>query len=159
MSVPYSTIFNLFLASVQDYNILQLYQNDTQNGTQTMDQFLEPWLIKGLVNFDSCQYDLEDRDDINMVFNPNNTPGADLGTIETVILSNLMVIEWLKNNINDIRQVNLQLQDTDFKTFAEGQNLTSKLNHKNMLVEEVDRQMVKYGYKNFDFTTLNNLLG
>ena len=156
MSVPYSTIFNLFLSSIQDYNINQMYQNDTQNNTQTMEQYIEPWLIKSIPNFTNCQYNLEDRDDVTMIFNPNNTPNSDLGTDEQVILSNLMVIEWLKKQINDITQMNLHLQDTDFKTFAEGQNLTAKTNHKNETTEEVNNLMVRYGYKNLDFSTLDN---
>ncbi len=160
MSVSYQVIFNLFLSSIQDYNLNQLYINDQNNSptTQTLEQYILPWLIKSIPNFTSCKYDLSNRDDTTMEFNPNNLPNQDLQTDEQVILSNLMVIEWLKNNINDIKQVNLHLQDTDFKTFAEGQNLREKVNHKNAMVEEVNNLMVRYGYKNLDFTTLNNSL-
>jgi len=144
MSTPYSDVFNLFLASIQDYRINKLY---TQSVAQ-MENYLTPFLIKAITNFRKCKTDLEDRDDINKVFNQT------LSTDEKVILSNLMIVEWLTKEVNDILGMKLFLQDTDFKTYSQSQNLKEKRELLTTMKDIVDKQITQYSYNNFDWTKL-----
>lgn len=145
MSTPYSDIFNLFLASIQDYRINKLYNQSVEQ----MENYLMPFLIKAITNFRKCKTDLEDRDDTNKVFNQT------LSTDEKVILSNLMIVEWLTKEVNDILSLRNFLQDTDFKTYSQANNLKEKRELLTTMKEMVDKQIVQYSYNNFDWSKLN----
>lgn len=144
MSTPYSDVFNLFLTSIQDYRINKLYNQSVEQ----MENYLIPFLIKAITNFRKCKTDLEDRDDTNKAFNQT------LSTDEKVILSNLMMVEWLTKEVNDILGMKLFLQDTDFKTYSQSQNLKEKRELLTTMKEMVDKQIVQYSYNNFDWTKL-----
>ena len=144
MSTPYSDIFNLFLASIQDYRINKLYNQSVEQ----MENYLMPFLIKAITNFRKCKTDLEDRDDTNKVFNQT------LSTDEKVILSNLMIVEWLTKDVNDILSLRNFLQDTDFKTYSQANNLKEKRELLTTMKEMVDKQIVQYSYNNFDWSKL-----
>lgn len=144
MATPYSEVFDLFLASIQDYRINRLYEKSVED----MENYLMPFLIKAITNFRKCKTDLEDRDDTNKVFNQT------LSTDEKVILSNLMMVEWLTKEVNDILQMRLYLQDTDFKTYSQANNLKEKRELLTTMKEMVDKQIVQYSYNNFDWSKL-----
>jgi len=144
MATPYSEIFNLFLAGIQDYKIDKLYQMSVEDAETYMTSFL----VRALVNFKNCQKNLEDRDDTNKQFNET------LSTEEKVILANLMIVEWLTKEVNDIMQMRLHLHDADFRTYSEAENLREKRQQLIVMRELVEKQMVKYGYKNFDWSKL-----
>jgi hypothetical protein len=144
MGTPYSDIFELFLASVRDYKLDDLME-DSQSSLET---YLKPLLIKAIPNFYDCTQNLEDRNDSTLTFN------IDLTTSEKVILSNLLLIEWLTKEVNDVLQMSLHLNDRDFKTYSESKNLYAKRQHLTMTKEEVEKQITAYGYKNVDWSTL-----
>ena len=144
MATPYSEVFDLFLASIQDYKINRLYEKSVED----MENYLMPFLIKAITNFRKCKTDLEDRDDVNKIFNQT------LSTDEKVILSNLMIVEWLTKEVNDILGMKLFLQDTDFKTYSQSQNLKEKRELLTTMKEMVDKQIVQYSYNNFDWSKL-----
>lgn len=144
MATPYSEVFDLFLASIQDYRINRLYEKSVED----MENYLMPFLIKAITNFRKCKTDLEDRDDTNKVFNQT------LSTDEKVILSNLMIVEWLTKEVNDILSLRNFLQDTDFKTYSQANNLKEKRELLTTMKEMVDKQIVQYSYNNFDWSKL-----
>ena len=145
MATSYSDIYGLFLAGIKDFTIDRLFQASLREDAE---EYMKPFLIRGLINFTNCKKDLEDRDDDEQVFN------FDLTTLEKVILSNLMIVEWLTQEVNDILQMRLNLQDSDFKTYSEAQNLKEKENHLNSTREVVNRQMTKYSYRTIDWNDL-----
>lgn len=144
MGTPYNEVFNLFLTSIQDYRINKLYSQSVEQ----MENYLMPFLIKAITNFRKCKTDLEDRDDVNKVFNQT------LSTDEKVILSNLMMVEWLTKEVNDILSLRNFLQDTDFKTYSQANNLKEKRELLTTMKEMVDKQIVQYSYNNFDWSKL-----
>ncbi len=144
MATPYSEVFDLFLTSIQDYRINRLYEKSVED----MENYLMSFLIKAIVNFRKCKTDLEDRDDTNKVFNQT------LSTDEKVILSNLMIVEWLTKEVNDILSLKNFLQDTDFKTYSQANNLKEKRELLTTMKEMVDKQIVQYSYNNFDWSKL-----
>jgi len=144
MATPYSEVFDLFLTSIQDYRINRLYEKSVED----MENYLMSFLIKAIANFRKCKTDLEDRDDTNKVFNQT------LSTDEKVILSNLMIVEWLTKEVNDILSLRNFLQDTDFKTYSQANNLKEKRELLTTMKEMVDKQIVQYSYNNFDWSKL-----
>lgn len=144
MATPYSEVFDLFLTSIQDYRINRLYEKSVED----MENYLMSFLIKAIVNFRKCKTDLEDRDDTNKVFNQT------LSTDEKVILSNLMIVEWLTKEVNDILSLKNFLQDTDFKTYSQANNLKEKRELLTTMKEMVDKQIIQYSYNNFDWSKL-----
>ena len=144
MATPYSEVFDLFLTSIQDYRINRLYEKSVED----MENYLMSFLIKAIVNFRKCKTDLEDRDDTNKIFNQT------LSTDEKVILSNLMIVEWLTKEVNDILSLRNFLQDTDFKTYSQANNLKEKRELLTTMKEMVDKQIIQYSYNNFDWSKL-----
>jgi len=64
------------------------------------------------------------------------------------ILSEFMSLTWLKRDINDITQMSLHLQSSDFKTHAEGNNLEKKKALLNTIREDCEVLMNRYNWVN-----------
>jgi hypothetical protein len=147
MGTQYSEIYELFLASIKDYVIDKLFIQDLIDDTNKAEQYILPYLIKSIPKFNKCKKDLENRNDTDMYF-------ADtLTTTEIVILADLMVVEWLRREVNDIRQMKLRLTDDAYKSHAEANNLNAKVNLMSMLVEDVDIELVRYSQDNINWAT------
>lgn len=145
MSTPYSDIYELFLASINDYKIDNLYNQDELDGGSRAETYMKPFLIKAIPNFTNCEQNLESRSDTTATFS------ITLNTDEKVILSNLMCVEWLTQEVNDIRQMKLRLTDDAFKSYAEANNMKEKANLLSIMEERADKQISRYTQKNLDF--------
>lgn len=139
---PYSDIFDLFMVSVRDYKLDNLFVASTPN----FERYLTGFLVKSIPDFDNCKKDLEDRSDTDKVFN------LDLNTLEKVILSNIMIYQWFIKETQDVTQFNLHLNDTDFKMYSEAQNLKSKEDWVNRLREVFNQDLMKYSIKNIPWS-------
>lgn len=139
----YTEIYDLFLMTAKDYKLDELYNLSVDD----FSTYLQGFLIYAIADFDNCKKDLESRDDVAGTFN------VDLSTKEKVILARLMVMAWLKSQIQNVTQFQLNLNDKDFKHHSESQNLTAKREYYRVLREEVNQDMVDYGYKDLDIDT------
>jgi len=138
-----SEIFDLFLTSVDDYRLTSIYQT---SGSATLNTFLEPWLLNSIVEFDSfCNQDL--------TYTDAETSGGDGEFTETLtlenkaILSKIMVKYWLTKTVNNILNMNLVLQDHDFKLHSAGQNLREKQQYLITVKEDISQTLVDYALK------------
>jgi len=108
--------------------------------------YLEPWLIDAIVSFqDFCTQDLTYTTSSSSVeggFTENLT------LEHKVILSRLMVLSWLAKTIREVTQMQLFIQDRDFKTHSAAQNLTAKQEIYKEMKEEISNLLVYYGFKN-----------
>jgi hypothetical protein len=133
----FGTIFNLLMVTIRDYKIDALFDaTDLTN----FENFMTGFLTKAIPKFTNCQYTLEDHVDFD-----DQEFDITLTLTEQVILSDLLVIEWMMSKILDVTQMQLHLNDTDFKHYAESQNLTAKINTKEILREVVNQDMQNYG--------------
>lgn len=144
MATLYSTIFDLFMSSIASYELDNLFSSSVTN----FETRLTGWLINAIPNFDGCLKDLEDRNDNTKQFT------ATLTTDEKVILSNLMIVEFLKKEVNDIRQMRQKLGDPTFKVYSEANNLKERVNLLNTMNDLVQAQITRYQYKNIDADSL-----
>lgn len=140
MATLYSTIFDLFMSSIASYELDNLFSSSVTN----FETRLTGWLINAIPNFDGCLKDLEDRNDNTKQFT------ATLTTDEKVILSNLMIVEFLKKEVNDIRQMRQKLGDPTFKAYSEANNLKERVNLLSTMNDLVQAQITRYQYKNID---------
>jgi hypothetical protein len=143
MATPYSDIFNLFLANIQDYVIDDMYDNSTAD----FEQYATVFLQRSIPLFDNCLKDLTNRDDTTRTFN------IDLTLTEQLILSDLMTIMWLKKEINNILEMRNFLVSGDYKSFSSANNLKEKRAWYETLSKDIDMAITKYGYSNNDWTT------
>lgn len=147
-----SEIFDLFLTSVDDYRLTAIYSS----GSATLNTFLEPWLLNSIVEFDSiCNQDLTYTD-------AETTGTGDGEFTETlnlenkVILSKIMVKYWLIKTVNNILNMNLVLQDHDFKLHSAGQNLREKQTYLTTVREDISQTLVDYALKFNDWDNWQN---
>lgn len=139
----YTEIYDLFLMVAKDYKLDELYESSVDDFTT----YLQGFLIYAIADFTSCRHNLELRDDTTGSFD------MDLTTKEKIILSKLMVMAWLKSQIQNVTQFQLHLNDKDFKHHSEAANLSAKKEYYANLREEVNQDMVDYGYKNLNIET------
>lgn len=131
----FETIYKIFLSTIQDYHIKNLFNEDFE----VADDLLETFLIRAVSHFKNCIKSIKDIDLDAKCFN------VDLDINEINILSDLMVLAWLDWNNNNVIQMNLSLTDNDFKHFSEEKNLREKTMYADRLREKVNQDMVDYG--------------
>lgn len=139
---PFSSIYDLFLQLVTDYRLIVLY-NSSQDDLET---YLESWLVLSVYDFSSCNQDLT-YDTTTRTFTET------LSQENINVLARLMVKYWLEKEVQDVTQMSLHVQDRDFKTYAEGQNLKEKTAHLDRVKEECSQLLNDYSYKNNDWSS------
>lgn len=140
MSTSYYDIIELVLSLIKSYEIDGIFDRYSEEGLL---QLLLPYF-----KFASGELEISDsgidtsRDDELSQFTNNLSDG------EQLIFCKYVLIGYLTKDKNDILQMRLHLQDGDFKTYAEANNLTAKTNSLEILKEEVGWNIKKIGYKN-----------
>jgi hypothetical protein len=143
LTTPYTDIYDLFLMQVKDYNLINLYNTSVVD----FNTYLQGWLIFSIVDFENiCTVDLTKRNDSTGVFN------VTLSDADKTTLAILMIQYWLAKEVEDIMQMNLHVQDKDFKLYSEAQNLTAKTNNLIMIKEQSSQRLQSYAYHNNDWS-------
>lgn len=143
MVTTYSDIYELVLSLIRSYKIDDIYVNGGEDGIET---FFMPYLkIASGELENNAGIDISDRDDFLRQFNNNLSDGKQL------IIAKYIIIGYLSKETHDIMQMQLHLQDGDFKTYAEKNNLDGKLNALYMLKEEVGYDIKRSGYNSFNW--------
>ena len=142
MGTTCTEIFDLFLSSIADYRLDAIY---TSSGSFTFGLYLEPWLLNSIVDFDICNQSLV------YAVSGSATEGSFTETLNLenqLILALIMSKYWLAKTVQEILQMNNNIQDRDFKTFSQAQNLQAKQALYNLKREEVSQRLNEYSYKN-----------
>lgn len=139
-NTEFSEIYHIFLNSIQDYHLKNLFQENIEFA----EDMLQTFLMKAVVNFYNCDK-IKNVDTVSGEFN------CELTIEEKHILANFMLLAWLDYNINDITQMEINLNDSDFKHYSEEKNLEKKVEYANKLREITMQSMTIYGLHNTDF--------
>ena len=147
MGTNLTEVLDLFMLLQNDYRLLDLYTSSSAS----FNTYLEGWLLYAINDFDGiCTQSL--------TYTP--TSGSTTGYFSETLtnenklmLSQLTVRYWMAKEVQDVLQMNLNLEDHDFKHFAESQNLGEKQRMHNFKREEVAQLLVDYGYKHNDWTS------
>ena len=147
MTTTLSEVADLFLTKVTDYRLDSIFES---SGSSALNFYLEPYILNSIDEFeDICTQDLsytESTDDEEGYFSVNLTRE------NKNVLAQLMVRYWLGKSIRDILQMNNSLQDHDYKTYSQAQNLKAKQDFYNMTREENSQLLVDYGIKHNNWT-------
>ena len=138
----FEDIFKLFLSSIQDYNLRNMFIYDPEVAQDMMEVFL----LKSIPKFYNCEKDIKNVDTKCKKFN------VLLDIEERTILSDLMVLSWFERVVNNILQVDGNLQDTDFRTFSEANNLKEKSEYFDRMREKVHQEINQYGWSRATFS-------
>lgn len=140
MATNLSEIYDLFMVSVTDYRLTDLF-NVSEEDFET---YLQAFLEFAIVDFDICDQDL-DYDETTKVF-----PEV-LTRKNKIILAKLMMRYWLQKLVNDVTQMNLHVTDRDFRVASEAMNLREKTIYLNSVKEQCSQMLNDYAYKNNDW--------
>ena len=130
-------IYDLFMMTVQDYRLVDLYNTSEED----FDTYLEAWLLYAIHDFSVCNQSLA-FDISTDLFTENLTQTNKL------ILAKLMMKHWLQREVNNITQMNLHITDRDFRIASEAQNLKEKVRYLESVKEDCSQMLNDYGYAN-----------
>lgn len=140
VSTSYYDIIELVLSLIKSYEIDGIFDRYSEEGLL---QLLLPYFkfASGELEISDSGIDTSRDDELSQFTNK-------LSDGEQLIFCKYILIGYLTKDKNDILQMRLHLQDGDFKTYAEANNLTAKSNSLEILKEEVGWNVKKTGYKN-----------
>ena len=145
MSTSFEEVIDMALLTIKDYKLDEIY---TENNT-AFSAITEGFLLRGLPQFYNCKTDLS-YDLTNKTF--NNT----LKPLEISILADLWIEQWLRNQINNVSQLQNKMSPTDFKHYSEAENLKQKSEYLDKIREKYKQEMLEYGYLNVNWTDWGN---
>lgn len=136
MATSFDMIKDSALIIIRDYKLDKLYLSNQEQ----FQQYTDGILIKAIPKFTECihplEYNLADRTFI-----------ADLTIYEQSILADWFVYIWLETQINDVTQFQLHLTNTDFKHYAEANNLQQKSEYLDRIREKIKQDSLEYQLK------------
>lgn len=105
---PYTEIYERFLLLVQEYDFIQLEEEEFE---EIFEIKLEMALSKLLA--------------LDITMNPNTqTFNRELTTIEKTILAHALLAEWLTQRVYDVQNMRNNLASKDFKIFSAANHLS-----------------------------------
>lgn len=136
MGSAFSEIFDLFMVQIKDWRLQSLYESSKLD----FEVYLSGFLMLSIPQFELvCNQDLS--------YNEETKSFTETLTSDNkVILSKLMVEKWLEKEVQDVNQMNLHLQDRDFKVYSESQNLREKSLHLDKTKEYNSQSITVYSY-------------
>ena len=137
MGTHVSEIFDLFMITVTDYRLTDLFDTSEED----FETYLEGFLEYAIADFEMCSQDL-DYDETTKEFSETITRK------NKTILATLMMRYWLQKLVNDITQMNLHVTDRDFRVASEAMNLREKSIYLNTVKEQCSQLLNDYEYKN-----------
>lgn len=147
MATSFDTIENLFLVSIRDYRIDALASD-----AAVLQAYLDGFLFKAVPHFTECLQDLS-YDSTARTFTSTFT------NLENEILASLMEVEWARNSVNDVTQINLHLMNREFKLNSENENLKQKSEYLDRAREKAHQLATEYQLLNISsipyYSTMN----
>ena len=139
MGTTLTEVSDLFLSSISDYKLDAIY---TASGSLVLNQYIEPWLLKSIVDFSTTA-----NQSLTYTVVSGSSDGYFTETLtmeNQIILSSFMELYWLQKGIQDIRAMNNFIQDRDFKSFSPAQNIKARTDNYNSKREELSQLLVNY---------------
>jgi hypothetical protein len=137
MATSLNEIYDLFMQTVTDYRLIDLF-NTSQDDFET---YLQAWLEYAVIEFTPyCDQSIDFNESTKLF-------PVDLSRENKGILAILMMKYWLQKSVNDVTQFNLHVTDRDFRLASEAQNLREKVNYLNVVKEDCAQKLTEYGYR------------
>lgn len=148
MGVPYDVFAGAFLAKISEYSFLSLAEEDR---TEIVDGFMKRALSAFRKN---CKYDLfTTGNDIKRIFDID-IPEADLTELADII-SEGMVVQWLKPYVNKQEILENVLNTRDFSTYSPAELLLRVGNAYSKAQKDYRDMIREYSYNHGDLSDLH----
>ena len=134
MPTPFNTIIDLALTLIDDYALINLYNQNQQKFFTVCDSYL----ITAIPNFTRCKQSLSYDATLRQFDN-------ELTDLEISILADYWILAWFKRQTQDSKKFNALLQSSgSFKSHSAAQNLKEKNTYLNGLREKVSQKITDY---------------
>lgn len=143
MSTPYAVVDNSFLNKITDDLLLTMPD-------EYLEKTIDSFRVSASIKFKQCP-SLLNRDDVLRKYN------ATLTDEEVEILSNLMVLEWLKQRINSIELLKQNMSLKDYHQYSQANHLETLLKLRRETNADIDRLIVSYTYSNNNLSDLGKV--
>lgn len=148
MSVPYDTFAGAFLAKISEYSFLSLNEEDR---TSIVDGFMKRALNAFRKN---CKYDLfTTGNDVDRLFEVD-IPEEDIHELSDII-SEGMVVQWLKPYVNKQEILENVLNTKDFTTYSPAELLLRVGNAYAKAQKDYISMIREYSYNHGDLSDLH----
>lgn len=151
MATSFGDIFDLFLTRIQDYRIARIYAeakaqasasagDPNSEAAQAVNARLVPYLLFAVNKFAPyCDVDI-----VSSLNTEGHQFDITLPFAVKMVLAQLMVEYWMENVVQNILQMDGKLNDTDFRTYAEANNLRAKQDYLATVRENNSQLLVDY---------------
>ncbi len=106
---------------------------------------VEPWILDAIDMFEPVS-----MEDLTYVESSGSQIGyftADLSREAKNIISQIMVLPWLRKEVQNVLQFSNFITDRDMKSFSAAQNLKAKQDFLIVKMEEIDKLLSDYAYR------------
>lgn len=132
----YESIYEVFLSKIEDYNLLELSDEDFKKQ-------LFSYLRSSIAKFNKCTSDLSKRDDVMEEFE------EDLSDIEIEILALSMIEEWIRPQVNSTLLTQQIIGGSEEKFYAQSNHLDKIMNLKEQI--RIEKQKAYRDYQTEQF--------
>lgn len=149
MSISYDKFVGAFLSKITEFDLLTLEDNDRHT-------IVDGYLRRAVSSFQHiCKYDLVGaEDDENRVFNIELEDDDDITEIIDIV-SEGMVVNWLKPYVNRQENLELVMNTRDFTTYSSAELLYRIGERFRIAQANFIRMMRDYSYNHGDLTVLH----
>lgn len=134
MPTSFDTIIDLALTLIDDYALINLYNQNQQKFFTVCDSYL----IAAVPNFTRCKQSLSYDATLRQFDN-------ELTDLEISILADYWILAWFEKQTQDSKKFNALLQSSgSFKSHSAAQNLKEKNTYLNGLREKVSQKVTDY---------------
>ena len=134
MPTSFDTIIDLALTLIDDYALINLYNQSQQKFFAVCDSYL----IAAIPNFTRCKQSLSYDATLRQFDN-------ELTDLEISILADYWILAWFEKQTQDSKKFNALLQSSgSFKSHSAAQNLKEKNTYLNGLREKVSQKVTDY---------------
>jgi len=141
MATPYTTINVSFLNKISDAYLITMA--DEELATQLL-----KFLNSAVPKFKKCKQNLSTRDVSGFT--------VTLTDEEIEILANLMVMEWLRPQVNNLEVLKQSLGSKDFQQFSQANHLKELQSLRKETQSEISKLIVDYSYNNNSLDDLDD---
>jgi len=142
MATPYSAVVNIFINKISDYDLPKFSDIERE-------EILNSYLVSSCAKFFRvCKVDLTDRDENLKQFNQT----IDDEVID--ILSELMIVEWLKPKLASSEKLKNCLNTKDYSMYSPANLLKETRETFELCKKESKKLINNYSFANADFTKL-----
>lgn len=152
MNTRFDEIYDLALVVIEDYQLNNIYRQDKK----TFFNFMRGLLTLGIPDFNGCLTDLSFHKNEIQPLEEDTEPieiwefDNELSLKEKSILAKIVVYNWFKGKVQDVRQFQLHLTTREFNIKSEQANLKQKSEYLDKLKEDYLQEISEYQAHNLN---------